>query len=620
MRKNSTAVTLFAIIALTGMLASAKPTAGKKTTPAAPPDSASAVASAAPPSASAPAPSSSAPAPASSSDPSDAKKEESRAHFEKGIRIFGEGAWDAALVEFARSRELYATRAATKNAALCLRKLHRFDEALEMNESLIQDFPNLPPEDKAAAERELRELTGMVGTIVLRGAEPGSKVVIDSRERGTVPIAQLRASAGTRLVRVTKEGFSPFETQLQVAGGQTVTVDVRLSALLQGGRLRVAEQTGKTLDVVVDNVVVGQTPWEGTLPVGDHTVLLRGAGEVGTQPASAPVRLNQLTPITLVAEKLESQLRVEPTPASATVAVDGVSVGRGVWDGRVRAGGHRIEVGAEGFLPLVRELSLGKDKREVVTARLERDPSSPLWQIAHPSRVMLEADVGAAIAPSLGGSLGDACKGSCSKSVGIGLAAIARGGYRFGSGIGLSIDGGYLMLAQKITGAEGTIMPAGVEPNRGSQNDSLRLSGVLLGASAGYFSSGSWPFTFRLGVGALLGTLRDQRTGTFATNPRTTSGGQTLPAVSYDVNISESPSARYLYLAPEARIGKRFGDRFELSVGLQGMFLVAFSQPKWEDKKRVAAASDGVGKFGSKELTGRTVVLLVPSLGARYDF
>src|SRR5262249_57157336 len=126
--------------------------------------------------------------------------------------------------------------------------------------------------------------------------------------------------------------------------------DARLRGLVSSGRLRVTEASGRALDVVVDNVVVGKTPWEGTLAAGRHVVALQGEGNLGTQPSEAAVRVNQLTPIALAAEELDAALRVTPTPSSAVVALDEVTVGHGVWEGRVRAGGHKVEIAEEGFL------------------------------------------------------------------------------------------------------------------------------------------------------------------------------------------------------------------------------------------------------------------------------
>src|SRR5262249_56383749 len=109
----------------------------------------------------------------------DAQKDEAREHFQTAIALFEEEAWDGALVEFLRSRAIYPTRAATKDAGLCLRKLHRYDEALDMFEALLREFPNLPPEDKSLAAKAVQDLASLVGKIGLAGAEPGASVVID---------------------------------------------------------------------------------------------------------------------------------------------------------------------------------------------------------------------------------------------------------------------------------------------------------------------------------------------------------------------------------------------------------------------------------------------------------
>ncbi|MGZ3422898.1 MAG: PEGA domain-containing protein [Polyangiales bacterium] len=314
---------------------------------------------------------------ASAQTPSDPKVL-AKEHFERGIALFDEEFWDAALVEFAQSSALYPTRNATKNAALCLRMLHRYDEALDMYESLLRDFPDLPPEVKALAEKEIKSLQPLVGSIELRSGEAGSTIVVDSRTRGTLPSKPIRASAGTHTIRVLKDGFIPFETEVDVTGAKTIVVDVKMQPLVKSGRLRVVEASGKAAELFVDGVVVGKTPWEGTLPIGDHTVFLDGGGKLGTQPARAPVTLGQLTPLTVALEELDARIRVEPDPNVANVAVDGVVVGRGPWDGKLRAGPHRIEVSAEGYLGAMRDVTLGNGERQVIAIALERDPAASL--------------------------------------------------------------------------------------------------------------------------------------------------------------------------------------------------------------------------------------------------
>jgi hypothetical protein len=336
-------------------------------------------------------------------------REEAHAHFEKGVAYRKNEQWGAALTEFLKARELYPEAwPSTSNAVVCLQKLQRYDEALDLLESLLRDHAtSLSKEAKEAAERRLAEVEALVSTVDIRGAAEGAAVVINGRYRGTFPLrAPLRLGPGHHEIRAYKEGSDPLGGSVDVEGRQAASVT--LTSLSTGGRLRVTEQRGRVLDVVVDGAVVGKTPWDGTVAVGEHVVLLRGridlddvsvcaqgelvskpsalisapltSVELGTQPVRVPVRWRELSPLTLTAEALDTWIRIEPEPAGSTVSIDSEVVGRGTWEGRLRVGEHKVEVAAEGFVPETRLVSLVSRKRTQIKIALGRDPLSALWQ------------------------------------------------------------------------------------------------------------------------------------------------------------------------------------------------------------------------------------------------
>jgi hypothetical protein len=220
---------------------------------------------------------------------------------------------------------------------------------MEMFETLRREFPNLTDEDVTFVNKETALLAPLLGDVDIRGGEAGANVSIDGRDRGTLPLsAPVRVSVGSHAVRVFKSGYSPYDTQIDVAGQETVHVSARLNALARSGLLKVVEQTGRGASVTVDNVVVGPAPWEGSVSAGDHVVLLVGEGSDATQPAYVRVNNGATTQLTLTLETLAAELRVDPVPAGALVAIDGVSTGRGVWEGRLRSGPHTLEVATEG--------------------------------------------------------------------------------------------------------------------------------------------------------------------------------------------------------------------------------------------------------------------------------
>lgn len=329
-----------------------------------------------------------------------ARREEAKGYFDRGMALFRQDRWEEALALFLRSRAVFPGRASTRNAALCLYRLRRTDEALEMFEALL-GFSDLPADYQQVARSAIAELSTQVGSLTIEGGEPGATIVVDGRYRGALPLpGPLRVKPGSREVRAFKEGLDAFGATVDVAAGKTVTVHLR--SLAKGGTLQVNEQRGRVLDVVVDGDPVGKTPWRGAVSPGEHLVALRGtvkldtmaeecaplieggpprrsalAGtvELGTQPVNVTIRAGRPTVLTLTAESLDAWLRVEPTPGGAAVAVDSVNVGYGVWEGRLRVGAHRIEVSAPGFLPVTQEVVLERRKPRSLAVALKRDPA-----------------------------------------------------------------------------------------------------------------------------------------------------------------------------------------------------------------------------------------------------
>ncbi|WP_437738659.1 PEGA domain-containing protein [Sorangium sp. So ce1335] len=171
------------------------------------------------------------------------RREEARAHFQRGIALRDQERWAEALAEFQASRSLFMTLNGTTNAAACLIQLERYLEAIALYESALRDFSErLKAEDKRDILLVVKLLYNAVGAIGIAGAEPGATVLIDGVPRGELPLgAPLRVPRGPHTVRVVKAGYQPFEQRLDVGGGETVQVTARLVRLQETGTLEVAE-------------------------------------------------------------------------------------------------------------------------------------------------------------------------------------------------------------------------------------------------------------------------------------------------------------------------------------------------------------------------------------------
>ncbi|XXY44649.1 kelch repeat-containing protein [Sorangium sp. So ce269] len=578
--------------------------------PAAPP----ATPPAAPPATSPAAPPAAPPADAADPPPAENPVAEARAHFERGLELYRQGAWEAALAEFLASRQVYPTWSATSSAALCLQELRRYDEALALFETLLSDFSQkLPPDTRSAAQQAVVRLRGLVGTVDIAGAEIGASVMVDGHRRGDYPLpAPLRVAAGSHVIRVYKEGFEPFETRVDVAGGQVVRILSRLQKLVESGRLRVTEQQGKALDVLVDGYTVGKTPWEGALPPGQHSVVLRGPGDLGTMPASVFVRLKQTTPLAVRAEELTSTLRIEPSPVCASITVDGVTLGSGVWEGRLSSGPHRVEVAAGGFIAARREVLLARGARVVLPVALERVQLG-----GPPGRFLVELAAAPAFVPTLGGVDAGPCGGACSSGIGAGALGVVHAGYELWSGFGFGVMAGYLQVHQTVTARRTSLEIQDPLPeSTGTVDDALALSGLLAGGWAGLSLGERTRLSMRLGAGALLGAVRDERSGTF------TSSSQ------FEFRVDPTAArdaASFFVMTPEVRAGLRFGEHLELTAGVAAAVLVRLKEPVWTNPSqgvygRIDDASGYFGRFEEEPLAGEVLVAIAPGIGARYTF
>ncbi|HEX6766478.1 MAG TPA: PEGA domain-containing protein [Polyangiaceae bacterium] len=581
--------------------------------------------------------------------PSDAKKEEAKARFLRGLSLAKEGAWDAALAEFTASIEIYPTRAALSNAAISLKQLKRYAEAHAAYAELLTKFSDeLAADARASVESDMSELRALLGVLEIESQPSGATVVIDGQQRGLTPLAApILVDAGTHSIRVAKDGFVSYETQLTVASRQNRKISAALRPLDRSGHIVIEEASGAKLDVTIDGAVVGKTPYEGSLAPGTHAVSLRGEGNFGTPPSSAAVRAGESLRLALRAVPLDSELRVEPTPSNARVFIDGVAVGAGVWQGRLGAGSHRVEVTAEGHVADRRNVETARNQRKILAIALERDLTNPMWSGGFSPHVYLELAGGIAATRSLGGSANEACSNpdpplsSCSEqSQPPGFAGAVRGGYEIGRGVGIELFFAYMRIVEKQT----RTLQARADPEIGRMTsddyrDRTALSLPFAGISASYRFLEKTPFTLRFWAGLARATATTSNRGNFS---GTFDDGTDTGTVSGPFSIPETPVKVWAPLVgPEVRFGYRFAKRWSADFGVLALFVFpgkslrtgsnSFGSGSGQEGRRAAPfpndvelTSGGTRTTGIVELPREEALgaffVLTPTIGVRADF
>jgi hypothetical protein len=551
---------------------------------------------------------------------------EAQAYFKRGLDLANEGRdWDAALSEFLRSRQLFPTRSATRNAAIALRKLERFAEALDMYDALLTQFSeSISAQELAQARSERAALLEHVGELGIDPAEAGSNVVIDGQQRAVTPLAApIRLDMGVHTVRLSKDGFQTIERQVSVAEGSARVIDGRLRPQLGTGTLVVDEANAEPLDVVVDAAVVGSAPWRGNVAAGLHSVLLRG-DKRGTPPIAVDVAESKTVTLSLRATVLDAEAVVRPDPPSSTIFVDGVFVGSGAWSGALPSGLHRFEVVAPGRLPFRADVMLRPSVRATVQATLTANRPEPDPVSDTSSRLYVEPSIGLLLSRTLRGGIDSTC-GCDSRSRPFGWLGGARIGYALLEHLGVEVSGGYLSLSESAVRRATAVGDPGTSLFQSRDfHDALSLSGpfAALGASARFFHR--MPLTTRFAVGIASLMAQPSNSGTF-TGTVTDAQGQVEP-LSGPFSVAEPSSRLYTpFVSSEVRLGYRFTDRLSIDLGIA---LLAFFPPPHADRVERRAELNGVPEkvalAGVLEVPNETVATTFltasPSVALRIEF
>jgi hypothetical protein len=572
----------------------------------------------------------------------EAKKTEARERFFRGLQLAENDDWENALKEFEQSLDLYPTRVAVKNAAVTLQQLRRFVDARAMYKRMLSAYGSeLSAEERQTVEKSLAELEKRIATVVVRSQPSGAKVVIDGRSLGQTPVT-LPVDAGNHWLRLFKEGYAAYEAPLDLAGGRQETVDASLARLTRSGRLRVAEAGGVAIEVLIDGVPVGKTPWEGSVEAGSRSVILRGPGQLGTPPSTATVFEGRLSVLTLKVATLDAEVRIVPVPSNALVHVDGVPVGSGVWDGRLPSGNHVLEATAPGFLSTRREVRLTRTDKSEIKLELERDPSDPRWRDniwrPHP---YVELTGGAFLSPGFAGSASRACsRGECSDhAIPIGFLVGARGGYQLTGGLGVELFIGLLSAKESMTRSQ-TLTGEADFGRSTSKNfeDSTKIFGPAAALSASYRLLEKTPLTFRAWLGVARVNAKHETRGDFSGTASDPATGETAAFTMNRVEIDEDDKQLWLpFAGPEVRFGYRVSPRLSFDVG--AAFLVFLGPDRvrsggrlgrGETRADFVGSANGtfpsgapVGAPGRVELPREssfgTFFAVVPTLGGRFE-
>jgi tetratricopeptide (TPR) repeat protein len=153
-------------------------------------------------------------------------------HFERGVSLYQEHAYEAALSEFQRAYQTAPRYELLFNIAQVHYQLHEYAAALHDFERYLEEGAyELGGERRAFVLREIAALRERVGTLSVQSSVPGASVLLDDEELGKTPLAPQRVDIGRHVLRVEHAEHRTVTRRIQIASGQAEHIEIALEPL-----------------------------------------------------------------------------------------------------------------------------------------------------------------------------------------------------------------------------------------------------------------------------------------------------------------------------------------------------------------------------------------------------
>ncbi len=169
-------------------------------------------------------------APGSESQQSAGAQDEARRRFARGLELYKESDYTAALIEFRRAYSLIPSYKLLFNIGQVCYQLQNYACGLQAFEQyLAEGGPEVVGARRTSVEADIEKLRTRVGKIQIRTNQPGATISVDDVVVGKTPLEPIMVSAGMRRVSASFEGKPTIVRSISVAGEENASIDFDVS-------------------------------------------------------------------------------------------------------------------------------------------------------------------------------------------------------------------------------------------------------------------------------------------------------------------------------------------------------------------------------------------------------
>jgi hypothetical protein len=210
--------------------------------------------------------------------------------------------YDEAIDAYTKAYEITGDPALLYNRGRALQGLGNFPEALTQLESFkSKASPSLLAKVPALSSL-IEEVRSKIATVTINSNAQGARILVRSKVVGTTPLSgPIKLNAGSALVEVEAEGYTPYRETLDLPGGGELTIDAKLKLKSKMGLLTIKSPIAGAR-VFIDGRPAGNVPVERSVLAGTHKIVVDRDGYESAQ-TTAVVNAGDRKQITIALEE-----------------------------------------------------------------------------------------------------------------------------------------------------------------------------------------------------------------------------------------------------------------------------------------------------------------------------
>lgn len=177
-------------------------------------------------------------APADAAAPSEVDIAEAARRYDMGLKLYAEGEFRQAVIEFERSYKITTDYRVLYNIGQVRIQLGNYARATgALNDYLKQGGDKISEDRKKAVEADLEMLASRTGHVRIVANIAGADIVVDDISVGQSPLPEaVLLDAGEHRVTAKKTGYDARVQQFTLAGKDSMMVEIKLEKLPEGGQ------------------------------------------------------------------------------------------------------------------------------------------------------------------------------------------------------------------------------------------------------------------------------------------------------------------------------------------------------------------------------------------------